>query len=69
VQACPARLLPQELLTAVRSGNRPVLASLGVEDCIECGCCDFVCPSAIPLTVRFAAAKRTLGAYSRGDSS
>jgi electron transport complex protein RnfC len=29
------------------------LADLGLMDCIECGCCDYVCPSQIPLTDRF----------------
>ncbi len=26
-------------------------------DCIECGCCDLVCPSHIPLTANFRVAK------------
>jgi electron transport complex protein RnfC len=26
-------------------------------DCIECGCCDYVCPSQIPLTERFRVAR------------
>ena len=29
----------------------------GTADCIECGCCDYVCPSQIPLTARFHAAR------------
>lgn len=57
VHVCPARLLPHELLTAVRRGDARRLGELGLADCIECGCCDYVCPSYIPLTARFAAAK------------
>ena len=29
----------------------------GLTDCIECGCCDLVCPSHIPLTYDFRMAK------------
>ena len=31
-------------------------------DCIECGCCDYVCPSAIPLVQHFRFAKAELRA-------
>ncbi len=57
VQACPARLLPNELLDALARGDSTALEELALEQCIECGACDYVCPSAIALTPRFAAAK------------
>jgi electron transport complex protein RnfC len=57
VQVCPARLLPHELLGAIRRRDAAALDELGLRDCIECGCCDYVCPSAIALTPRFAAAR------------
>lgn len=57
IEACPAGLLPQELLVAARAGNRADLATLGVTECIECGACDYVCPSHIPLTRHFVAAR------------
>jgi electron transport complex protein RnfC len=60
IEACPARLLPQELLFAARAGNRAELATLGVAECIECGACDYVCPSHIPLTQHFVRAKAAL---------
>lgn len=59
-EACPAHLLPQQLLTFARSNNRTALQELGLADCIECGCCDYVCPSHITLAARFHAAKRQL---------
>lgn len=58
--ACPATLLPQELLRHIRNDNKDALANLGLTDCIECGCCDYVCPSQIPLTSIFMAAKQTI---------
>lgn len=55
--ACPAQLLPQQLLWHARAGNLPRLQDQGLFDCIECGCCDLVCPSHIPLTQQFRQAK------------
>lgn len=55
--ACPAGLLPQQLLRYVRLEDRDALTELGLDDCIECGCCDYVCPSQIPLTSHFVIAK------------
>lgn len=59
-EACPVFLLPQQLLFYARSGNPTALRELGVQDCIECGCCDYVCPSHIPLAARFHTAKRVV---------
>jgi electron transport complex protein RnfC len=55
--ACPAQLLPQQLLRHARAGNLPQAQDQGLFDCIECGCCDLVCPSHIPLTQQFRQAK------------
>lgn len=60
MEACPARLLPQELLVAGRRQDPAALAALGLDACIECGACDYVCPSGIPLTAGFIAAKARL---------
>jgi len=56
-EACPAHLLPQQLLAFTHNNNRIALQHLGLSDCIECGCCDYVCPSNITLAARFHAAK------------
>jgi electron transport complex protein RnfC len=58
--ACPAGLLPQQLLRYARMQDRAALSELGLGDCIECGCCDYVCPSQIPLTAHFVLAKDSL---------
>ena len=39
--------------------------TLGLQDCIECGCCDVICPSQIMLTERFRIAKRAIAARER----
>jgi electron transport complex protein RnfC len=59
---CPSRLLPQELLVAATANDFESLHTLGLKDCIECGCCDVVCPSHIMLTERFRVAKRSVAA-------
>ncbi len=62
-RACPARLLPQELLVAGRVDDFESMQALGLEDCIECGCCDVVCPSHIPVTSRLHTMKSNLRAH------
>nr|MBO2513528.1 electron transport complex subunit RsxC [Gammaproteobacteria bacterium] len=62
---CPARLQPQELLTAAAARDFDDLEALGLDDCIECGCCDVVCPSHIVLTERFRGAKRAFAEHAR----
>jgi electron transport complex protein RnfC len=56
-RACPVDLQPQQLHQALRNGDEPALARLYLDDCIECGCCDYVCPSRIPLTARLRAGR------------
>ena len=72
-RACPARLLPQQLLVASRAQDTLALAELRLEACIECGCCDYVCPSHIDLTAQFVQAKRrlhqALGAQARAEQA
>ena len=60
VHACPAGLLPQQLLMYVRNQATHAAIELGLQDCIECGSCDAICPSHIPLASRFRAAKLQL---------
>jgi len=61
--ACPARLQPQELLFAGRGDRFESMQALKLEDCIDCGCCDVVCPSHIPLTSRLRTMKSSLAHF------
>ncbi|MCL4720550.1 MAG: electron transport complex subunit RsxC [Gammaproteobacteria bacterium] len=65
IEACPARLLPQDLLAASRRGSLSELETLGITECIECGACDYVCPSQIPLTRTFSAARTAVAGFRR----
>jgi electron transport complex protein RnfC len=51
------RLQPQQLFWYACADDEKELRTLGLTDCIECGCCDLVCPSHIPLTHEFRVAK------------
>ncbi len=62
---CPARLLPQDLLRRSRTYDYQQLDILGLSDCIECGCCDVVCASHIPLTDNFRDAKHARRLHER----
>jgi electron transport complex protein RnfC len=53
-------LLPQQLHWYLREPDLGELERHGLLDCIECGCCDFVCPSQIPLVERFRETKPVL---------
>jgi Na+-translocating ferredoxin:NAD+ oxidoreductase subunit C len=49
VKACPVGLVPGFLMKFVDNGNINDAAAWGIADCIECGCCSYVCPSKINL--------------------
>lgn len=49
VDACPMRLLPSELSQFLEADDIDGALNLSMLDCIECGCCAFVCPAYRPL--------------------
>jgi electron transport complex protein RnfC len=55
--ACPATLLPQQLLWYSKAKDQDKLAEYNLSDCIECGACAYVCPSEIPLVHYYRVAK------------
>jgi len=58
VQACPIHLNPSELgMLAAKRQYDVMEEKFHLNDCFECGCCTYVCPSAIPLVQYFRIAK------------
>ncbi len=55
--ACPARLLPQQLYWYARASEFERAEKHHLFDCIECGACAYVCPSNIPLVQYYRYAK------------
>jgi len=49
IDHCPMGLLPTILARLVKAEKWDSLKDYGVMNCIECGCCAYVCPSRIPL--------------------
>ncbi|MBM4201635.1 MAG: electron transport complex subunit RsxC, partial [Gammaproteobacteria bacterium] len=60
VSACPAGLLPLEMMTRIRAGQLESAVGYGLKDCISCGSCSYVCPSQIPLVQYFKYASSEL---------
>jgi H+/Na+-translocating ferredoxin:NAD+ oxidoreductase subunit C len=54
---CPVKLQPQQLHWHTKEFNIDRLEDYHLFDCIECGCCSYVCPSHIPLVDKFRQAK------------
>ncbi|ROR35054.1 electron transport complex subunit RsxC [Inmirania thermothiophila] len=65
MNACPMRLLPQQLYWYARARDLDRAQALRLFDCIECGCCAYVCPSRIPLVQYFRYAKTEIWARER----
>lgn len=63
--ACPARLLPQQLYWYSRAKDLEKAQDYNLFDCIECGCCSHVCPSHIPLVHYYRYAKNECWAQER----
>lgn len=49
IDHCPMGLLPTTLIRLVKGERWDSLKEYNINECIECGCCSYVCPSKIPL--------------------
>lgn len=59
VSVCPMHLMPLLVDKELKlGGDVRELARLNTGDCMGCGCCSYVCPSAIPLVERMAQARQ-----------
>ena len=57
LDACPVFLNPQHLGKLAKAGRYDEMTAWHLNDCMVCGCCSYVCPSNIPLSQQFQAAK------------
>jgi electron transport complex protein RnfC len=49
VEACPVRIHPAGLLEAAQDNDIAAAEWYGLQACVECGICSYVCPSRLPL--------------------
>ena len=57
VSVCPMGLSPFIFALYGEVNNTDALERYHIRDCIECGCCSFVCTGRVPLTARIRAGK------------
>ncbi len=62
VDACPMNLLPGTLSVAAENEVWDIAEDYFVMDCMECGCCSYVCPAHRPLVQHFKRAKAEINA-------
>ena len=57
VAKCAMRLSPALIVRELKAGNLEKAKSFGLMDCIDCGCCAFVCPAKVNLIQRIRLGK------------
>jgi len=60
VRSCPVNLVPCTLGELAEAEQYEEAERYGAQDCIECGCCTFICPSRRPLVQLIRRAKQEL---------
>ncbi|HOX40080.1 MAG TPA: electron transport complex subunit RsxC [Candidatus Brocadiia bacterium] len=60
VEACPMGLEPHRLWRHVKDENWEMVEQLGCNDCFDCGCCEYICSSKLPLVAMFKRGKAAL---------
>ena len=60
VDVCPMELAPLNFAKYVKEGNAQALLDNHIRDCFECGCCQYICSSKIPLVERIRTGKKMI---------
>jgi electron transport complex protein RnfC len=66
---CPTRLVPTQLMKCVKYENFSRAETWGILDCVECGCCQYVCPARIPLVHWIRLGKNKVASLKRKKSA
>ena len=69
VEACPAGLAPHMLSITAEQVNFDEAKNYRPFDCIECGCCDYVCPSKRPIVHLIRYTKMELAARRKKEEA
>lgn len=68
VRACPMGLMPFRMQAASRSSDYALAKELGIDQCMSCGACSYICPSRVPLAQYFFHAKSVLSHQKQSKS-
>ncbi len=60
VDVCPMELAPLNFAKYVKEGDAQALLDNHIRDCFECGCCQYICSSKIPLVERIRTGKKMI---------
>lgn len=60
VNACPMKLMPEELSNAVDRKDTAAMKKYNILNCMECGCCSFSCPAKRKLVQNIRLGKQML---------
>ena len=66
VRACPMHLVPPSISDAYCRGDVEAMEKLGVNSCMECGCCSFTCPAQREIVQTMRMAKSAVRKAKRG---
>lgn len=64
---CPFGINPAAIAKAYKNEDFEKLVSLGLELCMECGCCSYVCPASRPLVQNNRLAKQALAQHRKKE--
>lgn len=60
VDACPIGLIPQLLYRYAKNNNKEMFLKVHGSDCMECGCCTYICPAKRNMTQSFKKIKKAI---------
>ena len=63
MDACPANLMPMSMMRCALALQYEEYNKLNGLECMECGCCTYVCPAKRPLTQNFKMMKKKTAEY------
>ena len=66
VDACPSRIIPSRLADYAERQNEEDFVKWNGMECVECGCCSYVCPAKRPLKQSIGTMKKIIIATRRG---
>ncbi len=69
IDVCPMDLMPSSMGVQIEKERYDMAEETNVMDCIECGCCSYVCPSHRPLVQLFRRGKAEINANRRRQAT